>query len=68
MSEYPLRVDEEAYELVDLAARVRGETKKKLVSEAVKDYMTQNEELMEGIRTLRKISEENIEEAEEDEQ
>jgi len=67
MPEYPLRVDEEAYELVDLATRVSGETKKKLVSEAVKDYITRDEELMEGIETLRKISEENIEEAEEDE-
>jgi len=65
MPEYPLRVDEEAYELVDLATRVSGETKKKLVSEAVKDYITRDEELMEGIETLRKISEENIEEAEE---
>jgi len=52
-----IKVDEEAYELTDLAARVSGETKKELVSKAVKDYVAKNEELMRGIEVLKDIEE-----------
>jgi len=50
-----IKVDEEAYELSDLAARVSGESKKELVSRAVKDYVAKDEELMRGIEVLKDI-------------
>lgn len=58
MPERPIKVDRESYHLADLAARVNGDTKKELASEAIKTYIKNNEKLMKGIKTLEDFSKE----------